>query len=361
MAEVLSWQNNPDPQSLLRRVVQALAEGQAVAFPTESTYVLAASLTATTALEQLLLQASSSPGSFAVAVGSLAQALELLPGMSPLAQRLARRCWPGPVTLLCPLTNAADVGRLPPPVCEHVTRGELALRCPAHDAILHVLRECNAPLATAAVQAITGEQAAQTLGEGVLLLDDGPCRYGQAPTVVRAGDGWELVQEGAIPRDQLQLQAACAVVFVCTGNTCRSPLAEALCKKKLADRLGCTPDELPQRGFVVLSAGVSACDGNEAAAAGVGVAREYGADLSQHLSRPLAPELAALADHLVCMTEWHLQAVRTYFPDLSCPPRLLNAEGVDLEDPVGQEEAVYRACAAQIWKDLDGLVQELTA
>ena len=46
-----------------------------------------------------------------------------------------------------------------------------------------------------------------------------------------------------------------SVLFVCTGNTCRSPLAEALCKRMLADRLGCEPGELEARGFVVRSGG----------------------------------------------------------------------------------------------------------
>ena len=48
------------------------------------------------------------------------------------------------------------------------------------------------------------------------------------------------------------------VLIVCTGNTCRSPLAEALCKKLLAEQHGCRPEELPQRGIVVLSAGLAA-------------------------------------------------------------------------------------------------------
>ena len=55
------------------------------------------------------------------------------------------------------------------------------------------------------------------------------------------------------------------VLFVCTGNTCRSPLAEALCKKRLADKLNCDPSALPQRGYQVLSAGLVATGGGGAA------------------------------------------------------------------------------------------------
>ncbi len=151
------------------------------------------------------------------------------------------------------------------------------------------------------------------------------------------------------------------VVFVCTGNTCRSPLAEILCKKRLAESLGCTAGELPARGFVVCSAGLAAYTGDAAAVAAQEIAREHGMELSEHCSQPLLPELAARASQLVCMTQGHLQLLRAHFPELGCEPRLLSPEGVDLMDPIGQDENVYRACAARIWNDLDSLVLELLA
>src|SRR5947208_3872639 len=84
-------------------------------------------------------------------------------------------------------------------------------------------------------------------------------------------------------------------------------------------------------------------------------------DLGGHFSQPLLPELAARASQLVCMTRGHLELLRAYYPELGCAPRLLNAEGQDLLDPIGQDEEVYRACAARIWADLEPLVRELLA
>jgi protein-tyrosine phosphatase len=149
------------------------------------------------------------------------------------------------------------------------------------------------------------------------------------------------------------------IVFVCTGNTCRSPMAEVLCKKRLADALGCTPEELPIRGFMVCSAGLAAYPGDMAALPAQEIAREYGMDLSGHVSQPLQPELAAAAARIVCMTLGHLELLRAYYPELGCEPRLLSSESLDLPDPVGQEIAVYRDCAARIWSDLEVLVREL--
>src|SRR5271156_1870643 len=94
---------------------------------------------------------------------------------------------------------------------------------------------------------------------------------------------WQSVADpGAVPGEEPARRTVCTIVFVCTGNTCRSPMAEALFKKLLAERLGCTVEELPARGFSVLSAGLAAMMGGEAAEEAIEVVREYGADLTHH-------------------------------------------------------------------------------
>ena len=83
-----------------------------------------------------------------------------------------------------------------------------------------------------------------------MVVDDGPTPERQSATVVQVEGGfWKVVRPGAVSADALQRQAACLVVFVCTGNTCRSPMAEALCKARLAERLGCTAADLPGAAF----------------------------------------------------------------------------------------------------------------
>jgi protein-tyrosine phosphatase len=196
------------------------------------------------------------------------------------------------------------------------------------------------------------------LGDAVdLLLDDGPSRYGQPATVVEVnGEGWSLVSPGVVSEALLRRQTAFLILFVCTGNTCRSPLAEALCKKLLAERLGCTPAELPERGFLVLSAGLAAMMGGGAAPEAIEAARELGADLAEHASRTLGRELARQADCIVAMTQGHLHSVVHQFPDGRDRCRLLAADGSDISDPLGSDLQVYRRCAAEIVRHLDSLV-----
>ena len=138
------------------------------------------------------------------------------------------------------------------------------------------------------------------------------------------------------------------MLFVCTGNTCRSPLAEALCKRLLADRLGCDPKQLVNRGVVVRSAGVAAFPGDAPSEQAVIVATEYGADLEAHRSRPVNPELLTEATHVVAMTSAHAVLLSMRYTGVGPAPELLCGTGVDLDDPIGGDLDVYRVCAETI-------------
>jgi L-threonylcarbamoyladenylate synthase len=174
-----------------------------------------------------------------------------------------------------------------------------------------------------------------------------------------SGNGWKILREGVLSAAQIERQSARMILFVCTGNTCRSPLAEGLCKKLLAERLGCAPEELPQRGFVVLSAGLAAMTGAGAAAEAVDVAREHGVDLRGHVSRPLTQGLLSQADYVIGMTRTHLLALAAQPVNSGAAFRLLSADGEDLSDPIGSDRLVYLQCAEQITHHLQKLLPEL--
>jgi protein-tyrosine phosphatase len=150
----------------------------------------------------------------------------------------------------------------------------------------------------------------------------------------------------------------CIIVFVCTGNTCRSPMAEAICKKGLADRLGCAIDDLPERGFVICSAGLAAEEGAPAAEHAVAIARSLGVDLTAHQSEPLTAELVEQATHLLGMTQGHVSIMEAFFPGKA---RLLSPTGEDVVDPIGQPQEVYDACARQMTGYIEKLVEEVVA
>jgi protein-tyrosine phosphatase len=369
MSEVLDWQSAAGPGALVARAVDALRAGRLVAFPTETVYGLAASALAPDAVERL--HQVRAAGELPLAVRGAAEAADWVPGLGALGRRLAKRCWPGPVTLV--FGDGVDRGltaRLPESVRRRVCpSGTVGLRAPAHDALRRALRRLPGPLVLTSAErpgvppAARAEEVLDNLGDAAdLIVDDGPCRFGRPSTVVQVrGEGWEVLREGVVPAALVARQTACVIVFVCTGNTCRSPLAEVFCKKLLAERLGCPAAELPPRGFLVLSAGLAAMMEGPAAEEAVAVAQAYGADLSGHRSRPLTADLVAQADYLVGMTAGHVQALAQQFPRLGPRPRLLSTDGADVPDPVGCDLAVYQECAGRLWEHLQRLVAELPA
>jgi protein-tyrosine phosphatase len=374
MPRILDWRRTDDAPALAQLAAQALAEGRLVALPTETGYSLVASASVPEAVARLR-QARSNPGAHPpiLALGDAADALHWAPNLGRTGVRLARRLWPGPLTLVCGEGIEGGLSMAAPSAFRRLVcseNGDFGLRVPDSEVLQEVLRRAPGPLVLAgengvAAGASPGWATAQALADSAadevdLVLDNGPSAYVGRTTMVRVrGREWQVAAEGVLPAELIAAQAACWIVFVCTGNTCRSPLAEALCKKRLADRLGCGVDELPGRGFIVLSAGLAAMIGESAAEEAVATAQTYGADLAAHASRPVTADLIAQADHVLAMTQGHLFLLAGCFPDCATIARLLAPDGEDIADPVGCGREVYEECARRIWACLDGFVTEV--
>jgi protein-tyrosine phosphatase len=175
------------------------------------------------------------------------------------------------------------------------------------------------------------------------------------------GSGWTILREGVLSAREVSEKAACRILFVCTGNTCRSPMAAALCVKHLAKHLGCLPEELLHRGFFVHSAGLAAKMGDKAAAQAVAAVAQRGVDLTSHETQPLTEDLVGRSDHLIVMTRSQLFALAATFPGVGPAARLLSPTGEDVPDPIGGEPQVYRDCARDIEAHLEELIPELVS
>jgi protein-tyrosine-phosphatase len=141
------------------------------------------------------------------------------------------------------------------------------------------------------------------------------------------------------------------ILFVCTANQCRSPMAEYLLRKKLG----------PDAQWEVGSAGTSAIDGSAASAAAVEAMAELGIDASTHASRRLTRELVNSACMIVPMTRMHKDMIVEEFPDAADRCFLMggfvSSEDVeDVIDPVGMSVDVYRQTRDQIAAQLGHLI-----
>jgi len=357
---VIDLRRAEDARDVVHRAVQALAEGQSVAFPTETDYVVAVAARHAAAAERLRA-ASAVPADeppLTLALKSADEVLDWAPAMTSVGRRMARRCWPGPVAMILPDDHAESlVHRLPAASrAALVANGRLRVRVPGHPMVSDCMRMLAGPVVLAETvgegrtPAVTAGDVLERAEPGLaLVIDDGRARYAQpVSTVELVGSSFRMVRPGVVSEETMRRLASLMVLFVCTGNTCRSPMAEAIFRRMAAERLGCETDEVDGRGVVVASAGLAAWGGGPASPAAVEAAGELRGDLSAHESQPLTEALVRQADVILTMTAAHRDAILAQFPDAAGRVSMLDPGRRDVIDPIGGPLETYRRCAAQI-------------
>ena len=145
------------------------------------------------------------------------------------------------------------------------------------------------------------------------------------------------------------------VLFVCTGNTCRSPMAEGLMRKAIAGR----------EDFLVSSAGVAASKGSPVSGETQAILKKRGAALEDFGSRPVSAAILREVTHVFAMTEGHLATLEARFPDHSDKYFLIREfsgitdkrAGIDVPDPIGMGPTAYEEVA----KVLDAAIPSIIA
>lgn len=132
------------------------------------------------------------------------------------------------------------------------------------------------------------------------------------------------------------------ILFVCTGNTCRSPMAEGIMNVKAKEK---------NLEITAESAGIFAFPGDEASKNAVKAASCFGADISGHRARRINAYMVEEFDFFLCMTEGHKMALSSFVP----PEKLLTLGNIP--DPYGGDEEVYQHCAERISAELDKFIE----
>jgi L-threonylcarbamoyladenylate synthase len=335
------------PRRVRTEIGTLLAEGGIVALPTETVYGLAVRADRSNAVRRLREVKGREPKlPLTWHVASLAP-LEIVEELPRTVHRLASRYWPGPLTLVV-RADTEDTR-------EVSDAGWLGMRLPAHAGTRSLLAELPFPVVmssankSGAPPLCDADGVAKEFGATIdYLVDGGPTRMREPSAVLRVGRGkFELLREGLLSIDELRHTAGLRIGFVCTGNTCRSPMARTLAHGLIAERLGTRAIE--DFGFEVTSMGLSASYGSPASPEAVSVMTARGLDLSDHSSRMATLELLSELDHVYGLTEAHVDALRAMLP----PKRmgiveLLDPDGCDVPDPIGGPLEDYERSAALI-------------
>ena len=364
MTRVIDYSAPGDHRAVVQAALDASREPQLLGLPSESGYLLATSSMNAVAVARLLEVASAVGRVPCLCLSHAGQIADYVESVTPQALRLAQRSWPGPVILEFEPTSKWAGPPLAAPLLAHLERHPLRFAGFGHPLHVGMARVQREPLLVLELPAPAGGswatadglELAQAWGEQIgLIVNAGFVSCPQGATSVRftrSGE-WSISQPGVYSSDQITQLLAKMVLFVCTGNTCRSPMAEGLFRSLLCQRLECEETELVRRGFIVASAGVASTPGAPASPETLEILREEGIDLSEHTSQPVTDQLVAWADLILAMTSRHHSALTGAFPLCVSKVEQICVDGYDIADPIGGDHSVYVECRDQIRQCLE--------
>jgi len=347
----------------VKAAARRLNEGRLVAFGTETVYGIGCRVRADNISRLDEIKGRSGGKRYTLHIPDPQAVARYVPTIPLRGRKLIANGWPGPLTIVFELDREAlgqQRGVLGDDAFEVLYEdGTIGIRCPDNRIAQELLR-CAAEPVVAPSANLDGKAPA-TDAAGVLaqldgridiLLDGGECKYKKSSTVVKiAGGQPTILREGVYSEKDIAQMSLIRILFVCAGNTCRSPMAAALCEKKLSEKLNCTVDEIEVRGYKIGSAGLMGGTGIPASKEVVSICARKGMDLSGHRSRALTCAEAEVNDYIFAMNRSNRERVLEICPASAEKCLLLDAGG-EISDPIGAGNDVYEKCAQQIERAL---------
>ena len=325
-----------DPQeTLLREAAQVLRGGGLVIVPTETVYGIAADIDNKEAVERLYeIKGRPKSKPFSVLIGSEERMEELAGEIPVAAYKLIDKFWPGPLTLVLKSRSGGTVG----------------LRMPDNKIALRLL-ELSGVNAACPSANLSGKSAPVDFQEAIkdldgrvdLGVDAGESTVKKESTVVDlTAEQPRILREGALKKDEIQ--AVCAgktVLFVCTGNSCRSVMAQGYLQKKLKEK--------GRTDVQVLSAGILGLNNMGPTFETRQVLKREGINVDSHMSTKVTARMVKRSDLILVMERMHEEKISELAPQAKTRVFLLkefarieDTGSTSIQDPIGNSPEFYQ-------------------
>lgn len=317
----------------IKKAAWILKEGGLVVIPTETVYGIAANMFKEKTIQRLYaVKQRPQDKPFSIHIASKNDIHKYAQDILPFAYRLMEKFWPGPLTLILKSKNNGKVG----------------IRMPNHIVALSIIKESGIPVVCPSANLsgnpapCTSTEALKDLGDLVdLLVDAGPTPLGRESTVVDVTQlPIQILRDGALSREQIEeVVNKKTILFVCTGNSCRSVMAKALLEKKLKDK--------GRKDIEVLSAGVMMLGDLGATQETGDLLAKEGIDVSGHHSQIVTEDMVKKSDIILVMEKLHEQRILKLAPEAKFRLFLLkefakiNDNNLDIADPIGKSMDFY--------------------